>query len=186
MAQEGTMPSAIAVPIRQQMVELRMQGNSYRQIAQQLGQSRHSVRQICRRWRRQGIAGLAPSYERCGHHQIKFERLVWRGAIYLKRRHPSWGGGMIRVQLQQRWSQLDIPSERTLQRWFRAAGVATSPCHRPPKHPRERATGVHQCWQVDAVSHQSLSDGSQASWLSATDEASGALLEGSVFPLWHL
>jgi transposase len=48
------MPSAIAVPIRQQMVELREQGKSYREIAQQLGQSEHSVRQICRRWRTGG------------------------------------------------------------------------------------------------------------------------------------
>lgn len=177
------MPSAIAVPIRQQMVELRQQGKSYRQIGEALGQSRHSVRQICRRWRQGGMEGLAPSYERCGHRQIKSEQVVWRGAIYLKRLHPDWGGGMIRVQLQQRWSQLSIPSERTLQRWFRAAGVATSGGERRAVVVRERAQHPHECWQVDAVSHQTLADGTQASWVSATDEASGAVLEGSVFPL---
>jgi hypothetical protein len=75
------MPSAIAVPIRQQMVELREQGKSYREIAQQLGQSEHSVRQICRRWRTGGREALEPNYERCGHHGVKFERLVWRSAI---------------------------------------------------------------------------------------------------------
>lgn len=177
------MPTAIAVPIRQQMIELRTQGKSYQQIAEQLSQSPHSVRGICRRWRKLGAAGLAPSYERCGHRQIHFARLMWRAAIYLKRRHPDWGGGFIRLQLQQRWSGQPIPCERTLQRWFRAAGVATPAARRPVGPPRERARQAHQCWQVDALSHQSLADGSSASWLTATDEASGAVLEGSVFPL---
>lgn len=176
------MPTAIAVPIRQQMVQLREQGQSYRQIATQLGQSRHSVRQICRRWRNGGSDALKPSYERCGHSGVKFERLVWRSAIYLKRRHPEWGGGLIRIQLQQRWGERAIPTERTLQRWFRAAGVASAPL-RPAVVRRERATQVHECWQVDAVSHQTLGDGSQSSWLSATDEASRALLGCSAFPL---
>lgn len=180
------MPSAIAMPIRQRIVELYTQGKSYQQIGEQLGQSPHSVRQIWRRWRRGGMAGLAPSYERCGHRQIQSERLVWRGAIYLKRLHPNWGGGIIRVQLQQRFQQLSIPSERTLQRWFRAAGVATSGVQRPAVPRRERAQHAHECWQVDAVSHQTLADGSQVSWVSATDEASGAVLEGSVFPLCQL
>ncbi len=176
------MPSAIAVPIRQQMVELREQGKSYREIAQQLGQSPHSIRQICRRWRTGGRDALAPNYEQCGHHGVKFERLVWRSAIYLKRRHPDWGGGFIRVKLQQRWPTHPIPSERTLQRWFRLAGVGSAPM-RPTIPRRARARQVHQCWQVDAVSHQRLANGSQASWLSATDEASRALLGCSAFPL---
>ncbi len=176
------MPSAIAVPIRQQMVELHQQGKSYREIAEQLGQSRHSVRQICRRWHKGGKEALRPNYERCGHRGITFERLVWRSAIYLKRRHPDWGGGFIRVKLQQRWPTRSIPSKRTLQRWFRAADVGSAPM-RPSIPRRARAKVVHQCWQVDAVSHQRLADGSEASWLSATDEASRALLACSVFPL---
>jgi DNA-binding CsgD family transcriptional regulator len=44
------MPAAIAVPIRQQMVDLKAQGKSYREIAQQLQQSHHSVRRICTRY----------------------------------------------------------------------------------------------------------------------------------------
>ncbi|MEO1401597.1 MAG: helix-turn-helix domain-containing protein [Cyanobacteria bacterium J06635_1] len=176
------MPSAIAVPIRRQMIELRKQGKSYREIAQQLGQSRHSVRQICHRWRKGGEAALEPNYGQCGYRGITFERLVWRSAIYLKRRHPEWGGGFIRVKLQQRWPNHSIPSKRTLQRWFRVAEVDSAPM-RAPIPRRARAKQVHQCWQVDAVSHQRLADGSEASWLSATDEASRALLACSAFPL---
>jgi hypothetical protein len=174
------MPAAIAVPIRQQMVDLQAQGKSYREIAQQLQQSRPSVRRICARYHREHT--LVPHTQQCGHRGIRFERLIWRSAIYLKRRHRDWGGGIIRVLLQRRWPEHSIPSERTLQRWFRAAGVS-SPV-RPAAPPRrQRAPQVHQCWQVDAVSHQSLADGQQASWLSATDEASGALLACNAFPL---
>lgn len=177
------MPAAIAVPIRQQMVELQAQGQSYRAIAQQLQQSRHSVRRICARYHREHT--LVPQTERCGHRGVRFERLVWRSAIYLKRRHPDWGGGIIRVQLQRRWPERAIPSERTLQRWFCAAGVSQSV--QPAAAPRrERAQQVHQCWQVDAVSHQTLSTGQQVSWLSAIDEASGALIGCCVFPLCRL
>lgn len=174
------MPAAIAVPIRQQMVELQAQGKSYREIAQQLQQSRHSVRRICTRYQHEQT--LVPHTERCGQRGVHFERLIWRSAIYLKRRHRDWGGGIIRVQLQQRWPERSIPCERTLQRWFCAAGVG-SPLKQAIPCRRERAQQVHQCWQVDAVSHQALADGQQASWVSAIDEASGALLGCSVFPL---
>lgn len=176
------MPSAIAVPIRQQIVALRAQGKSYQEIATALHQSYSSVRRICRRYRTADDRSLQPSYERCGHRASQFEGLVYRSAIYLKRRHPSWGGGIIRVKLQQRWSERAIPSERTLQRWFHQAGVNSAP-PRILSPRRLRSTVVHQCWQVDAVSHQTLLNGQQACWLSATDEASRALLEASVFPL---
>lgn len=179
------MPSAIAVPIRQQIVDLRAQGKSYSEIAQVLHQSKSSVRRICRQYRADEPYSLQPGYERCGHRVLQFERLVYRSAIYLKRQHPSWGGGIIRVKLQQRWSDRSIPTERTLQRWFRQAGVNSAPMRRPTPR-RVRARVVHQCWQVDAVSHQTLADGRPACWLSATDEASGALIEASVFPLCRL
>lgn len=176
------MPSAIAVPLREQIVELRGQGKSYREIANELHQSHSSVRRVCRRYRADDAQSLQPHYEQCGRRGVQFERVVYRSAIYLKRRHRSWGGGIIRIQLQQRWPERTIPSERTLQRWFREAGVSSAPPG-APRERRARAKGVHQCWQVDAVSHQTMVDGAQACWLSTTDEASGALLEASVFPL---
>ncbi|MEM9091730.1 MAG: helix-turn-helix domain-containing protein, partial [Cyanobacteria bacterium P01_F01_bin.53] len=57
------MPSAIAMPIRRQIVSLYQAGKSYREIAEALGQSRHSVRRICRQWR-DGDPDLRPHYDR--------------------------------------------------------------------------------------------------------------------------
>lgn len=177
------MPSAIAIPLRQEIVRLRQQGQCYVEIATTLKLSVHTVRQLWYRFQHQGAEGLTPNYARCGHQGVKSPRLIWRAAVFLKRRHPLWGGGIIRVHLQQRWPTLSIPTPRTLQRWFQAAGVSSTPAVGRRSSPRLQATQVHECWQVDAVSHQALADGTQVSWLSATDAASGALLESSVFPL---
>ena len=184
------MPKAIAVPVRQQIIELHQQGKSYREVGEALGYSRHSVRQICRSWHRggQSAASLEPKYGRCGRRGEQSDPLVRRAAVYLKRLHQSWGGGYIRVQLQQRWPERAVPSSRTLQRWFAQAGVSTQPYRSVTVHLecRTRATEAHQCWQVDAVSHQRLKSGKKASWVSTSDEASGAVLAGSVFPLRQL
>jgi hypothetical protein len=177
------MPSEIAVPIREQILHLREQGKTYGQIGEALGLSRHSVRGICRRVQKAGQAAVNPSYEHCGQREIRFERLIWRSALVLKRRYPDWGGGIIRVILQQRWPEQSVPTERTLQRWFLKAGLATPPAPPNPQRYRARAQVVHQCWQVDAVSHQKLANGTEVCWLSASDEASRALVAASAFPL---
>lgn len=179
------MPKALAVPIRQQIVKLKQEGKSYLEIANELGQSRDSVRKIWRRYQEKGEQSLVPSYERCGQKESTFEKLVWRSVRYLKRLHPSWGAGFIRVKLSQRWPQQKLPHVRTMQRWFNQAGI-TSAREQPKRGRRERARIVHQCWQVDAVCDQRLGDGSEACWLSTTDEASGAVLSSTAFPLWEI
>lgn len=176
------MPRAIAVPIREQIVKLKQQGKSYREIADELAQSRDSVRKIWRRYQKQGEPSLLAGYERCGNKARQFEKLIWRSACYLKRLHPSWGAGFIRVKLSQRWPDKTLPHVRTLQRWFSQAGIATA-SEQPKRARRQRAQVVHQCWQVDAVCEQALGNGSKACWLSAVDEASGAVLASTAFPL---
>jgi hypothetical protein len=177
------MPSAITVPIREQILSLKEQGKTYSQVGEALGLSRHTVRGICRRGQKEGKDALKPSYEHCGKRESQFERLVWRSAIFLKRRYPTWGGGIIRVVLKKRWPERIMPTERTFQRWFLKAGLASTPAPPNPQIYRARAKEVHQCWQVDAVSHQTLANGTEACWLSATDEASRAIVAASAFPL---
>jgi hypothetical protein len=86
------MPCAIAVPIRQQIIEQRQQGASIAQIAQALQRSYWSIRTIVRRYRDQGEAGLVPKYQNCGAKGSRFSQRVQRGALWLKRHHPRWGG----------------------------------------------------------------------------------------------
>lgn len=176
------MPCAIAVPIRQQIIEQHQHGASIAQIAQTLERSYWSIRTIVRRYRDQGEAGLRPNYQNCGVKGIRFSARVQRGALWLKRHHPSWGGGVIRVLLQERWSEQAIPSERTLQRWFKQYGLSRARARGLASGERNAARAVHQVWQLDGTSHQRLADGSGASWITLVDEASGAHLASVAFP----
>lgn len=178
------MPGAISRPLREQIYERYQSGESYGAIAAALGLSRWTVRQICRRYRDQGAAGVSPSYAQCGRRGRSHEPRVRRAAIWLKRRHRSWGARLIRVVLSQRWPDVTIAHARTLQRWFQEAGVShprrPQPAAAPPVGVRAKA--VHQVWQLDGVEQVRLANGQVASWITLADEYSHALLEAVSFP----
>jgi hypothetical protein len=44
-------------------------------------------------------------------------------ALDMKREHRRWGAGPIRLLLRDEFEAHDLPSERSLQRWFRQAGL---------------------------------------------------------------
>lgn len=176
------MPQAVAVPLREVIIERHQQGESLKGIAAGLGLSYWTVRTLWRRYRDRGAAGLKPDYERCRQGGPRSSRLVYRAACALKRRHPRWGAGVIRVVIQRKWPGEGVPHERTLQRWFRAAGV-------PPKRPRRgqgqnrtRGKEPHEVWEMDAKEHIALATGEEVSWLLISDEKSGAQLDATVFP----
>jgi hypothetical protein len=175
------MPCPVSAPVRQLIVQRHEQGESLSRIAQQLHLARDTVRRLWRRYRDHGAAGLAPRYARCGGRGPRAPRVLWRATLWLRRRHPDWGAGLIRVLLRQRWPQLAVPHERTLQRWLAAAALNRPTRRLPPPH-RTRGRQPHEVWQVDARDHLTLADGSAASWLTVVDEASGALLAPEVFP----
>ena len=101
-------------------------------------------------------------------------------ACDLKREHPAWGAGLIRLQLREHAAQRSLPSVRSLRRAFIRAGV-----HRP-RHRRVRTVVVpqavdpHEIWQVDAVENVPLAAGQRICWLTVTDEVSGAILATEV------
>jgi hypothetical protein len=80
------------------------------------------------------------------------------------------------------FAQAVLPAERTLQTWFRQAGVNRRRTTQPAQPPVARGAAVHDVWAVDAKEKMVLGDGSGASWLTITDEASGAILQTAAFP----
>ena len=178
------MPTAIPLPTRQLIVQRHLNGESLPSIACALDLSVWTVRKLWRRYARnaqQGVAALPARYEQCGQHGPQAHPLIYRAALHLKRAHPGWGGGLVCQILRQRWPHLPVPTQRTLQRWWRQKGL-NQPRRRLPPQNRSRGGQPHQVWQVDATDQLKLADGTYASWLLVSDEASGALLAAEVFP----
>lgn len=175
------MPQAIALPLREQIVALRQQGMPLTKIARQLELSYGAVRRCWQRFCREGSAGLSPHYARCGCQKRRYPRALQETALALKREHPRWGGGLIRVELAQQFPKVALPSVRSLQRWFTQAHL------QPPRSQRpagisQRSRCVHEVWELDAKERMRLADGTPTCVLNVTEEASGALLGALVFP----
>ncbi len=175
------MPRPIPVPIRQAMFRLWQKGRAARQIAESLGLPCSTVRRLLQRFRLHGTDGLSPDY----WHPSVAEALPSepvQTAMSLRREHPTWGAGLIRVQLVLEAPERPVPSERTIQRWFVRAGLSQAPAGRPPRSRLDRATAPHETWQMDAKKHIRIKTREEVSWLRLIDECSGAVLWTAVFP----
>jgi hypothetical protein len=157
-------------------------GQTVAEIADALALRPRTVRQLIRRFRAGQPEALGPAYERCGRDQPWPDPRIFASALDLRRQHPAWGAGYIRVWLQEDWPGQPLPSTRTLQRWFARAGLGPAPTGTRPRTSRPRATKPHQVWQIDAVERIHLASGARVSWLRVTDEFSGAVLHTKVFP----
>lgn len=173
------MPTALATTIRRRIVEAHLAGESLTAIAERENVSYSCVRTYWRRYREDGFEGLSPDYQNCGRRARS--DLIYRAARYLKYRHRGWGAPLIQLKLKQRYPNAQLPSVRTLQRWFKRAHLR--PLKKQlPKPTRQWAQAVHEVWQIDAKEQLTLDDGTKACYLSVTDEHSGALLESPLFP----
>lgn len=174
------MPAAIAVSVREEIVRRRQGRETFRQIADDLQVSYNATRRIWAQFQREGQ--VKPHYERCRPPARRKAERLYEQAVALRRLHPSWGAGLIRLELSEQFPAPSLPSERTMQRWFRRAGMGRS---RPDTHPHprvKRGQQPHEVWAMDAKERMRLADGSPASWLTITDEASGAVLSVTLFP----
>ena len=171
------------VPVRQLIVQRAAQGQSAGLIARCLGLVPRTVRRLVQRLRRQGPKALATSCpSRPYQHPPQFRAFV-EEALQLRREHPTWGAGLVCVMLRRDYPADPIPAERTLQRWFRRAGLLPAPSGRragPSSY--QRAQQPHDVWQMDAADQVALQNGRQVCWLRIADECSGAVLQTTVFP----
>jgi hypothetical protein len=177
------MPCALPMMVRQQVIELRTKGSSLQSIAIEQQLSYSTLQRLWKRYKAAGTGGLAPDYNNCGPAAgPRCAPTVYRAAVWLKRCHLDWGAALIRVVLQDRYQDMKVPSERTLQQWFRTKQLY-KPKSRFPLLPLPvPAHQVHDVWQIDAKEKLQLGSGQQASYLSVVDEKSGCLLKAAVFP----
>jgi hypothetical protein len=169
------MPQAISPEKRAAIWQRRAAGEKQTEIAQTLGISVQTVGRILTR----DPSDLVPRYAACGQRWSAGRSAQQAAVIALKRAHPRWGAEMIRLELAP--SDTALPSARTLQRWFRQAGVHQRR-ERVPQPRTDKGVTVHAVWEVDAKEQVRLGDGSLASAMLAVDEASGALISALAFP----
>jgi hypothetical protein len=175
------MPAPVPLPIRRAAWGRLSRGETVAEVAAAFGLAPRTVRDLRRRGRERGEAGLAPDPPRAGAAAAAAHP-AHAAAVLLRREHPGWGAGLIRVMLARQGAD-PLPAVRTLQRWFAAAGLGPAPAGRRPDAERKRrADRPHDVWQVDAAEDMALAGGGRASWVRVADEFTGAVLGTAVFP----
>ena len=175
------MPAALSLNIREEIVNRRKDQETFRSISEEMGLSYDTVRGIWRHWEKTGK--LEPNYDACRKKGVRKAKAVYEAATEMKRQHPRWGAQVILIKLRREFEQDDLPSERTLQYWFRKAGVNRTVRTQQQKKPFvKRGQEAHDVWAIDAKERIKLKDGSYASWLMITDEAKGATIYSETFP----
>lgn len=174
------MGQATSLVLRERIQTLRNQGSTLQSISEELAVPYGTVKHLCRRFRQLGTSGLAPDYANCGRRALACGAGHKAAALQQRAAHPLWGAPRIHVEMQQAGEH--PPCIRTLQKWFRQAGV-----HRRRRSGSApiigRARAIHNIWEVDAKEHLVLGDGTLGCYLTMGDEKSGAWLEAPVFPL---
>src|SRR4051812_15025836 len=176
------MPRALPLETRLEIVQRHLDGQSLPQIALELRLSHDTVRALWRAYRDRGEGALAVRYRGCGRSTPAAPAEVCDAACRLKHDHPTWGAGRVRLELLETFASDRVPSTRVLQRAFQRAGVNRPRRPRRPRASLVRALAPHEVWQVDAVEKARLATGEEVSWLTVTDEFSGALLAGELSP----
>jgi hypothetical protein len=175
------MPRAISPAVRRAILHRSQRGQNVGQIALMLQLSERTVRHLVQCLRSGGADALQPGYDACGHHRQRNHDVLHRRTLQLREQHPRWGAGRILVQLHRTLPELELPSERTLQRWLRGQGGPPAPAGRPACQRRPRSSVVHEVWQIDAAEQKRLANDAMISWLRVYDECSGAVLQTVVF-----
>lgn len=175
------MPAAIANAKRTEIIQRHQGGESLRSISDELTLSYNTVKKIWHHWEQTGK--VEPNYKKASQRGTRKYGAVYEAVIELKMAHPRWGGELILLELRKSGRYEQVPSVRSVQRWFQAAGIKRP---KGERQPRAQAVGrgkaVHQVWAVDAKEKLKLADGTGASWLVVSDEHSGAMLHTAAFP----
>ena len=169
--------------LRQEAIELYEKGERKTEISKRLSVSYYTVLNWIKRYKKQGISGLKASYDRCGGHS-KVSKKVKKEAIRMKSKRRGWGGEYVNMKLKQKYPEAYVPSGRQLQRYFNSAGLTEERSRLPSDQGgRHWARSAFYRVQVDAKEQIQTKYGNWCSYLTFTDEYTGATLEALVFPL---
>ncbi len=175
------MPAATSINKRETIIRRHEDGDTFAQIAREMELPYMTVHSVWHHYHKTGH--IKPNYHACANPKVRKDPAIYAEAVKLKGLHPTWGAGLIWVELGDTFGEANLPSERTLQRWFHRGGVVQSRPQDEVKGPGlRRGRQAHEVWAMDAKEEITLADGSGASWLLVSDEGSGAVLQTALFP----
>jgi transposase InsO family protein len=157
------------------------QGETYEEIARDMGVSRECVRYWCRR-QRAGKGVQSQYYRKPSGLASHFSPIVRYVLLRLRVEHPRWGVSRIRHAALQRSSlcKLCIPSPaqigRYLHQWVR---FRRKPSQRIERARPQQPERVHECWQMDFKIGIVLKNGRQVN-LHTVRDPFGAACIGAV------
>jgi len=177
------MGQPISIGVRTSIVQQHLKGISNSQIAINFKIGRTTVHNLIKRYKEWGDKGLKPKYSNCGKKRLcASTNFNYRAVRCFKTWHPSWGSGKIRAELLKLNPALELPTTRTINRWF-GWNQQIIPSTKLPKAPRQWASQLHEGWQVDAKEEMKIADGTKQCWLNIVDEKSGTVVDPIVFSL---
>jgi putative transposase len=151
---------------RERFVVLALQEKQpFARLCRQFGISRQLGYKWRERFAEEGRRGLQ-NRSRGARQPARPQAEQWRQkALRLRRAHPHWGGEKIRVKLAEKYGRRKLPAARSLERWFRQAGLIRKRPRRARQGPAvahpglTRACRLHQVWTVDFKGWYRTADG---------------------------
>lgn len=178
------MAQAYSLSVRESVIQLYKTGLSKIKISAELGMSYNTVKTIVKQYLALGDQGLQNNYQRCGRLVSYESERSYRLVRWYKHFHPGWGVGYILMKLKEKYPALQFCVSRVYERRLKQNHLISMPRNPPIStvHYIERAILPHDTWQVDAKERLTTLDGLEACYLTITDEKTGGILQGRVFP----
>jgi putative transposase len=158
------------------------------ELCREFGISRQNGYKWLRRFHAEGIDGLQDRSRRPKTFPDATSGELVLQVLELRANHPSWGPKKLRRLLSRRFDARDIPSQRTLARILKRAGVVQrrrrrSPVLGTPKlAPAPPVTGPNDLWTADFKGWWRTHSGERCEPLTVRDAASRFVLALRVLP----
>ena len=177
------------ITVREQFVlaALTQQG-SFAQLCQRFHIARVTGYKWCRRFRREGRAGLGDRSRRPRRVPRQLPGRWPQAVRRLRQRHPTWGPRKLHARLRHLHPRIRLPAPRTLARWLQRLGLVKIRRRRQrhgrqlPKPPRTIARRVNQVWTVDFKGWFRTRNGTRVEPLTVRELKSRFLLAVQLLP----
>jgi transposase len=176
------MGQATPLDKRCKVIDLKTEGLSNAQVAEQLNLSLGTVKELWKRYRLKGDTGLATNQKNSGRCVDSHSELTYRLVRLIKHIHDTWGVPYILIQIKEKFPDLKLDSIRQYQRRLFEASGELPPNSLPPALIAEKARIAHDLWEIDAKERQKTLDGIDACYLTIADKGTGSLIAAKAFP----